>query len=39
MNISNFLKDAIENENHDNMALLWIDITKSNIKCIDCESY
>lgn len=39
MNISNFLKDAIENENHENLSLLWIDTTKSNIKCIDCESY
>ena len=39
MNISNFLKDSIESENHENLALLWIDITKCNIKCIDCESY
>ena len=39
MNISNFLKDAIESNDHDNLALLWIDITKSNIKCVDCEKF
>ena len=39
MNISNFLKDAIESNDHDNLALLWIDITKTNIKCVDCEKF
>jgi phage/plasmid-associated DNA primase len=38
-NQSEYLRDAIEEENHDNLALLWIDITKSNIKCVDCEGY
>ena len=33
-NQSEFLRDAIEEENHDNLALLWIDITKSNITCL-----
>jgi len=39
MNISNFLKDAIESNDHDNLALLWIDINKTNIKCVDCEKF
>jgi hypothetical protein len=39
MNISNFLKNAIEKSNHNNLALLWIDITKSNIKCVDYENF
>ena len=36
LNISKFLPDAIEIDNHDNIVLLWIEVATSHLKCIDC---
>ena len=41
LNIKNseYLNQVIENDNHDDLALLWIDITKEKIKCVDSKKY
>ena len=39
MKNSNYLIDCIENPNHDDISLLWKDITDNKIVCVDTDDY